>query len=175
LQVCCNHTCEVMCPDVALEAFGIVTLYDLSQASSNNVFTNKTGHLVATFMTLTLATNLLSSGKHTSAYARCAMLGLITLLLGLLAYRIWKSERKVSGIRATKRKMPLLRVFLDAAILYSAALCSSIICFVLSNNGLYVMADLVIRLLTFVIDITNLRSTRTSRSSQLPSTWCSFA
>ncbi|KAG2090776.1 uncharacterized protein F5147DRAFT_724486 [Suillus discolor] len=132
--------CMMRC---GIAVFGVVTLYDFSQASSNNVFTNKTGHLVATFMTkLTLATNLLS--------------------LGLLAYRIWKSERKVFRIRATKRKMPLLRVFIDAAILYPAALCSSIICFILANNGLYVMADLVIWLLTFVVDITKLRSTRMS-------------
>lgn len=105
-----------------IAVFGIFGVYRFSLVSSNSIFTNQTGHLAATFMTLSLATNLLSSG--------------------LLAYRIWMSERKVSGIRATKGKMPLLRVLTDAAILYSAALCSSIICFVLSNNGLYVMADL---------------------------------
>ncbi|KAG2106928.1 uncharacterized protein F5147DRAFT_216204 [Suillus discolor] len=122
-----------------IAAFGVVTLYDFSQASSNNVFTNKIGHSVATFMALTLATNLLSSG--------------------LLAYRIWKSERKVSGIRATDRKMPLLRVFLDAAILYSAALCSSIICFVLSNNGLYVMADLNVPIISIAFYMVFIRMT----------------
>ncbi|KAG1902742.1 uncharacterized protein F5891DRAFT_1186383 [Suillus fuscotomentosus] len=131
-------------------AFGVVTLYDLSQASSNNVFTNKTGHLVATFMTLTLATNLFSSG--------------------LLAYRIWKSERKVSGIRATKRKMPLLRVFLDAAILYSAALCSSIICFILSNNGLYVMPDLNVPIISIAFYMVFIRMTSSRHNRDYIST-----
>ncbi|KAG2337626.1 hypothetical protein BDR05DRAFT_894907 [Suillus weaverae] len=117
--------CMMWC---GIAAFGGFAVYDFSQASSNDVFTNRTGHLVATFMTLTLATNLLSSG--------------------LLAYRIWMSERKVSRIRTTKGKMSLLRVLVDAAILYSAALCSSIMCFVLSNNGLYVMADLNIPIIS---------------------------
>lgn len=112
-------SCIMWC---GVAVFGVITVYNFSQAPSNNVFANQTRHLVAAFMTLTLATNLLSSG--------------------LLAYRIWMSERRVSGIRATKGKMPLLRVFVDAAILYSAVLCSSLICFALSNNGLYVMADL---------------------------------
>ncbi|KAG1822249.1 hypothetical protein EV424DRAFT_1511281 [Suillus variegatus] len=134
-----------------IAAFGVVTLYDFSQASgTNNVFTKKTGHLVATFMTLTLATNLLSSG--------------------LLAYRIWKSERKVSGIRTTERKMPLLRVFLDAAILYSAALCSSIICFVLSNNGLYVMADLNVPIISIAFYMVFIRMTSSRHNRDYIST-----
>jgi hypothetical protein len=33
--------------------------------------------------------------------------------------------------------MPILRMLIDAAMLYSAALCSSLIHFALSNNGLY--------------------------------------
>ncbi|KAG2140178.1 hypothetical protein DEU56DRAFT_296983 [Suillus clintonianus] len=104
-------------------AFGVFTACNFSRASIDiNIFTHKTGHLVATFITLTLATNLLSSG--------------------LLAYRIWFLERKVSAIRTTKGRMPLLRVLVDAAILYSATLCSSLICFALSNNGLYIMAYL---------------------------------
>ncbi|KAG2116303.1 hypothetical protein BD769DRAFT_1485815, partial [Suillus cothurnatus] len=105
--------CVMWC---GVAAFGVFGVYCFSQVPSNTIFTNQTGHTVATFMSLTLATNLLSSG--------------------LLAYRIWTNERKVSGIRATRGKNAY------AAILYSASLCSSIICFVLSNNGLYVMADL---------------------------------
>ncbi|KAG1859777.1 hypothetical protein F4604DRAFT_1957850 [Suillus subluteus] len=128
-----------------IAAFGIFGVYRFSQASNGSIFANQTGHMVATFMALTLATNLLSSG--------------------LLAYRIWMSERKVSGIRATKGKMPLLRVLVDAAILYSAALCSSIICFGLSNNGLYVMADLNVPIvsITFYMVFIRLASSQHSR------------
>ncbi|KAG2138007.1 hypothetical protein DEU56DRAFT_736531 [Suillus clintonianus] len=112
--------CMMWC---GVAVFGVFTTCNFSRASTDiNIFTNKTGHLVATFITLTLATNLLSSG--------------------LLAYRIWVIDRKVSAIRTTKGRMPLLRVLIDAAILYSATLCSSLICFALSNNGLYIMAYL---------------------------------
>jgi hypothetical protein len=61
------------------------------------------------------------------------------------------NERKVSAIRITKRKVPILRVLIDAAVLYSVALRSSIICFALWNDGLYVMGDLVIPVLKPVI------------------------
>jgi hypothetical protein len=43
-----------------------------------------------------------------------------------------------------------LCILINAAVLYSAALSSSIICFALWNNGLYVMEDLVIPLLKLV-------------------------
>jgi hypothetical protein len=111
--------CMMWC---GIAAFGVFAVYCLSQVSSKTIFTDQAGHIVAGFIALTLATNLLSSG--------------------LLAYRIWTNERNISRIRATRGRMPLLRVLVDAAILYSASSCSSIICFTLSNNGLYAMADL---------------------------------
>jgi hypothetical protein len=111
--------CMMWC---GIAAFGVFAVYCLSQVSSKTIFTDQAGHIVAGFIALTLATNLLSSG--------------------LLAYRIWTNERNVSRIRATRGRTPLLRVLVDAAILYSASSCSSIICFTLSNNGLYAMADL---------------------------------
>ncbi|KAG2033009.1 hypothetical protein BDR03DRAFT_712893 [Suillus americanus] len=134
--------CVMWC---GIAAFGTYGVYCFSRAPNGSIFTNQTGHFVATFMTLTLATNLLSSG--------------------LLAYRIWMSERKVSGIRATKGKMYLLRVLVDAAILYSTALCSSLICFALSNNGLYVMADLNVPIIsiTFYMVFIRLASSQHSR------------
>lgn len=62
---------------------------------------------------------------------------------GLLAYRIWTIERNVSGAYAAKNNMPILRVLVDAALLYSTVLCASLVCFALSNNGFYVLGDLV--------------------------------
>ncbi|KAG1783917.1 hypothetical protein EV702DRAFT_1056252 [Suillus placidus] len=104
----------------------VCMVYSFSQASISeveNFFTSKLGHWVAAFLASTLATNVLS--------------------VGLLVYRIWTIERKVSAIRITKGKMPILRVLIDAAILYSVALCSSLICFALSNDGLYVIGDVI--------------------------------
>ncbi|KAG2151537.1 hypothetical protein DEU56DRAFT_727923 [Suillus clintonianus] len=118
--------CMMWC---GVAVFGVCSVYDFSQASTTNsntenLFTNETGHWIVLFLAFTLATNVLSTG--------------------LLAYRIWMIERKVSAVRVTKGKMPILRVLIDAAILYFVALCTSIICFALSNIGLYVMGDLII-------------------------------
>jgi len=40
--------------------------------------------------------------------------------------------------------MPILRVLMDAAVLYSLVLLSMLVCFVLKNNGQYVVLDMVI-------------------------------
>lgn len=104
----------------------VCMVYFFSQASISeieNFFTSKLGHWVAAFLSSTLATNLLSTG--------------------LLAYRIWTIERKVSTFRTVKGRVPILRMLMDAAILYSAALCSSLISFALSNDGLFVVADVI--------------------------------
>ncbi|KAG1841536.1 hypothetical protein DFJ58DRAFT_808062 [Suillus subalutaceus] len=108
-------------------AFGVCMVYSMSQPqtdNSTNFFLNAAAQWIMAFLAFTIATNLLSSG--------------------LLAYRIWMIERKVSTIHATKNKTPVLRVLVDAAVLYSAAVCSSLISFICSSSGMYVMADLVI-------------------------------
>ena len=48
-------------------------------------------------------------------------------------------------MRATKNNtmLPILRVLIDAAALYSAALFTALVCFVNANNGQYVVLDMV--------------------------------
>ncbi|KAG1718952.1 hypothetical protein EDB19DRAFT_1898939 [Suillus lakei] len=107
--------------------FGVCMVYSMSQPQTNNsvnFFLNAIPQWITAFLAFTIATNLLSSG--------------------LLAYRIWMIERKVSAIRTTKGKLPIWRVLVDAAILTSVATCSSLISFLCSSNGMYIMADLVI-------------------------------
>ncbi|KAG1763218.1 hypothetical protein EDD22DRAFT_777288 [Suillus occidentalis] len=94
--------CMLWC---GIAAFGICWVYAPRSSSpvsgGNYDQTFIAGEIIwiTAFLTFTLATNLFSSG--------------------LVAYRIWTIERKVSAVRVTKRKIPLLRVFVDAAILYS--------------------------------------------------------
>lgn len=72
---------------------------------------------------------------------------------GLLAYRIWTIERNVSGTRVTKSPtMHILRVLMDAAILYSVALFIALVCFLLSNAGELVMLYMVISPLIPVVE-----------------------
>jgi hypothetical protein len=64
---------------------------------------------------------------------------------GLLAYRIWTIEHAVSMLRASKSNvMPIMRVLVDAAILYTVVLFIALVCFVFLNNGVIVVVDMVI-------------------------------
>ncbi|KAG2037504.1 hypothetical protein BDR03DRAFT_956751 [Suillus americanus] len=80
------------------------------------------------FLAFTLATNLFSSG--------------------LVAYRIWTVGHKVSAVRVTKRRMPILRVLVDAAILYSTALCPFIAMCYVSTDVIYGMGDMLIPIIS---------------------------
>ncbi|KAG1737011.1 hypothetical protein EDB19DRAFT_1008378 [Suillus lakei] len=137
--------CMMWC---GVAASGVCSVYYFSQASIaeiENFFASRIGHWVAVFLASTLGTNMLSTG--------------------LLAYRIWMSERKVSAIRATKRKVPVLRMLIDAAMLYSAALGSSIICFALWNDGLYVMGDMIVPIVSIAFYMVFIRIS-TSQNNQ---------
>ncbi|KAG2141102.1 hypothetical protein DEU56DRAFT_941381 [Suillus clintonianus] len=93
------------------------------------IFAGLTGIWILVFLAFTLATNLFSSG--------------------LVAYRIWTIERKVSTVRVTKRKIGILRVLVDAAILYSVALCPFITLFASSTPTVfYVMGDLLVPIIS---------------------------
>ncbi|KAG1859767.1 hypothetical protein F4604DRAFT_1930494 [Suillus subluteus] len=111
--------CMMWC---GVAAFGICMVYvQAPTTNAKNVFGNKTGHWITAFLSLTLATNLLSSGR---------------------------SNAMSLGAYPTKNKMPILRVLVDAALMYSAALCASQVCFALSNNGFYVIGDLIIPIIS---------------------------
>jgi len=94
---------------------------------------------------------------------------------GLLAYRIWLVERSVSTMRTQKTSlMPILRLLVDSAVLYTAVLFPALICFLYSNTGEVVVVDMVIS------PVNNkkraeLRFIRPCRSCRLPFIWCSFA
>ncbi|KAG1726154.1 hypothetical protein EDB19DRAFT_235036 [Suillus lakei] len=119
--------CMMWC---GIAAFGICWVYAPNSSALGvlGILTSEAGRWIAAFLAFTLATNLFSSG--------------------LVAYRIWMIERKVSTIRVTKRKIPILRVLIDAAILYSAALCPFIIIFTYSPIVFDVMGDLLVPIIS---------------------------
>ncbi|KAG2130168.1 uncharacterized protein EDB93DRAFT_1264221 [Suillus bovinus] len=105
---------------------GVHALYNVSQSGSGtSIFSQELATWVMAFFVSTIAANVLSSG--------------------LLAYRIWTIERDVATIRSSTQgtMMPIVHVLMDAAILYSMALIAASICFLCSNNGVYVMVDMV--------------------------------
>ncbi|KAG2752611.1 hypothetical protein P692DRAFT_20319691 [Suillus brevipes Sb2] len=125
--------CMLWC---SVTATGISVVYYYSQATnaSADFFANVVGEItqwVTAFFASTMATNALSSG--------------------LLAYRIWMIERNVSEVRTTKSTlMPIVRMLMDAAVLYTVVLFIGLICFVTSNNGV----ELVVEMIMPIISIT---------------------
>ncbi|KAG2141893.1 hypothetical protein DEU56DRAFT_734031 [Suillus clintonianus] len=110
---------------------GVAAVYDLSQASRNptDIFTTVVADWIKVFIISTLVTNLLSSG--------------------LLAYRIWMLERSISTVRTTKSSMmPIVRVLVDAAILYTAALVTRLIFFIYNNNGQEFLVDMITQIIS---------------------------
>lgn len=112
---------------------GGYSIYSVSHTTSvsRKVFSLATRRWISAFSALTIVTNLLSSG--------------------LLAYRIWEIERNVANSRSTKiTTTSILRVVMDAAILYSIALLCTLITLVCSNAGPLVMMELLTPIISIV-------------------------
>lgn len=132
---------------------GCSAVYSVSQATSNagNIFAKATGQWITAFYAMTLASNLLASG--------------------FLAYRIWMMERNISAIRTTRKSMmPIVRVLMDAAILYSVTLLSALVCFVKANNGQYVILDMIMPIISIAFYMVIIRMAMKARNRSYLST-----
>ncbi|KAG0706681.1 hypothetical protein DFH29DRAFT_137578 [Suillus ampliporus] len=115
---------------VAITGAHLINIFPQATSNAGEFFTEPSKLPIWAFYALTLATNLLSSG--------------------FLAYRIWKIERNVSAIRTTKiTTTSILRIIMDAAILYSIVLLIALVGCLRSNNG----SSVVIDMLTPIISI----------------------
>ncbi|KAF8129281.1 hypothetical protein EV363DRAFT_1432674 [Boletus edulis] len=109
-------------------ATSTVVLYKTSHAMEPDFFMVNFGKWVAIFYALTMTTNLLGSG--------------------LLAYRIWMIDRDTSGVvrvppRSGVTATLLLRVLIDAAVLYTLALIALLLCYAFQSIGQLVLVDMV--------------------------------
>lgn len=132
--VVCQSFRVIILPSVlwcSVAVTGVNAVYSVSQSeSTTGIFGKDTETWVMAFFASTIATNVLSSG--------------------LLAYRIWTIERNVVTICASTKDslMPIVRVLVDAAVLYSVALFIALICYLCSNNGEDVMVDMVMPIIS---------------------------
>ncbi|KAG1738242.1 hypothetical protein EDB19DRAFT_907456 [Suillus lakei] len=129
-----QSTWVIIPPIILLFGFtgcGFCAVYSSSQADSDagNIFAKATAQWITAYYSMTLATNLWASG--------------------LLVYRIWMIEHNVSALRATKSiTMPIVRIIVDAALLYSATLFTTLVCFVISENGQYILLDMIMPIIS---------------------------
>ncbi|KAG2337275.1 hypothetical protein BDR05DRAFT_1063331 [Suillus weaverae] len=124
---------------------GVRAVYGNSQATNpGNVFAADVEKWIMAFIVSTLATNLLCSG--------------------LLVYRVWKIECRVSKLRASKSTiMPIVRVLVDAAVLYSVMLFAFLICFITASSGESVLSDMVVPIISITFYMVLIRIMINSR------------
>ncbi|KAG1820617.1 hypothetical protein EV424DRAFT_1512077 [Suillus variegatus] len=137
---------------------GVIAIYSVSQASTGDgIFVKALAQWVTAFFASTIATNLLSSG--------------------LLAYRIWIIQRGVSGVNNTSRNtvMPVVRVLVDAAILYSAALLTALILFVSGNNGQDAVVDMAMPIMSIAFYMVLIRIALNKKQHNYVSTQSSIS
>ncbi|KIJ62435.1 hypothetical protein HYDPIDRAFT_114550 [Hydnomerulius pinastri MD-312] len=120
----------------AVAATSVGFLYNIAHATvyAEIIFVLNTGTWITSFYALTIATNVLSST--------------------LLAYRIWTVSRGIpTPVRVTQRRTKtrlILRVLVEAAILYTLTLFAVLMCFAYENNGQFIVLDMI----TPIISIT---------------------
>ncbi|KAG1881832.1 hypothetical protein C8R48DRAFT_17159 [Suillus tomentosus] len=89
---------------------------------------------------------------------------------GLLTYRIWMIEWCVAAFRSTKGRMPIVWVLVDAALLCSAMLCALLICFGRSNNGVFVIGDMLVVIISIAFYMVFIRFAISKSTQDFPST-----
>ncbi|KAG0702251.1 hypothetical protein DFH29DRAFT_508473 [Suillus ampliporus] len=129
---------------------GVGAVYNCSQANTG-IFVQALTKWVTAFFASTIATNLLSSG--------------------ILACRIWMIQRGVSTAHTTKSTvMPIVRMLVDAAILYSAVLLTALITFVCGNNGQDAVVDMVMPIISIAFYMVLIRIAVNNRTGNYLST-----
>lgn len=168
---------------------GVGCIYFDSNATidKENIFAPSTGPWITAFLAATLCTNVISTcerpylGLHhaptdSSAASVSHLLPPFFLSrLALLAFRIWYVGKRVRRMSAhTSVLRPVLRVVLDAGVLYSVSLLAALLCFVAKNRGHYVLIDMVRGiLLPFVVVLGLIIGYHPSFTSFLPGS-CHF-
>lgn len=133
----------------SVAATGAGSVYANSQATVNkeDIFASGTGPWITSFLAATLFANLLSTS--------------------LLAYRIWSIGRRMKNAAlATGLMWPVVRVILDAGVLYSLSLLAALVCFIVKNHGHYVLLDMIMPIISITFYMVIIRITITKSASQ---------
>lgn len=78
--------------------------------------------------------------------------------LALLAFRLWKIDRRAQQTRLSKGiVMPVLMIVMDAGALYSFTVIAAVVCFAVESNGQYVVLDMVTPIISIAFYMVILR------------------
>ncbi|KAG2134045.1 uncharacterized protein EDB93DRAFT_1092967 [Suillus bovinus] len=141
--------CMLWC-SVAVTGVFVIYSYSAVTNITGDFFANVVGqptHWVTAFFASTMSTNLLSSG--------------------LLVYRIWTVERNISTVRTTRNTLiPILRMLVDAAVLYTVVLFIALVLYLCANNGEEPAVDMIMPIISiaFYMVLIRLAINRKNRS-----------
>ncbi|KAF9244663.1 hypothetical protein BU15DRAFT_86028 [Melanogaster broomeanus] len=126
---------------------GVGCVYSISQATVNreNIFAPGTGPWITAFLAATLA---------------------------LLTFRIWSVGKRASSASQPSVLWPVVRIILDAGVLYSLSLLAALLCFITKNRGHYVLLDMIMPIISLTFYMVIIRITiskSTSQGNGLPS------
>ncbi|KAF8551210.1 hypothetical protein OG21DRAFT_1513063 [Imleria badia] len=136
----------VLWTSVAVTGVGCVYFDSKATVDRENIFAPSTGPWITAFLAATLFTNIISTS--------------------LLAFRIWKVGKRVRMSSHASVLWPVLRVVLDAGVLYSVSLLAALLCFVAKNRGHYVLIDMIMPIISITFYMVIIRITITKSNSQ---------
>ncbi|KIJ62335.1 hypothetical protein HYDPIDRAFT_30590 [Hydnomerulius pinastri MD-312] len=109
---------------IAVAGVMIAFLSSASSSGTAQVFDMSLGKWIAAFYAMTFATNLVSTA--------------------LLSYRLWVADRKAASIRVNRSQLiPIMRVVLDAGVIYSLTLVVALGCYLGHSNTEFVVLDMI--------------------------------
>ncbi|KAI0050774.1 hypothetical protein FA95DRAFT_1486721 [Auriscalpium vulgare] len=115
-------------------AAGIGGIYSCSRTDPlTGDYVGVASRWITAFLSLTLSTNFIATI--------------------LLTSRIWRSTMRTRHYKTGPSLLPVAKIMLDAAVIYSATLLALIICFVAEWNGQYIILDMASSSITPVISI----------------------
>lgn len=105
------------------------------------VFTSKLYPWIATYFSLTLATNVICTGTSNHFFPPCAPAYVVTI--ALVACKIWRSQKALSSVNLKSSLTPVMITVVESGAIYSAALLSVTVAYATKNNGQYAALDFV--------------------------------
>lgn len=96
---------------------------------------------ITSFFVITLFTNLTATSMRQSLLLTTWLHTLFIHLPGLIAGKIWMSERRTAGFLKSHTLSPILIIVIESGAVYSISLIALLATFLISNWGQYVVLD----------------------------------
>ncbi|KAH8079077.1 hypothetical protein BXZ70DRAFT_652667 [Cristinia sonorae] len=126
---------------IGLFAVSVGVNWALSHAvlTAGNIFATTTGRWVTAYYATTLSVNLLATG--------------------LLAFRIWRVQRRSQQYMTGENDSLnlVVRIVLESGAIYSAAIICALVTFLLNNPGVYVILDMISPIICIVFNLIIIR------------------